>query len=193
MLNGVRANLSSVVCERSRATELLCHSISSSYDGGNFLTLNARHLKTSSAPSILLGSSLTNAKSNRRFIYMHICTIITYCIYALNDIKKLITMCILVPVLIKCRYIVVFLSNTGGPLDPLTPSAVNAMQNAEEICQKSCQLKEECLAVCDEVNRQHQSMHNLVNHTLIQRVAESVTLSVRNHYNNHYYITQIIL
>jgi hypothetical protein len=122
MLNNARAMLSSVLQERSRVTELLCHSISSSHDETKQI-VTPRHIKASSAPSIMLG----NMKS--------------------------------------------------GPLESLTPSVLSAIKNAQDICQKSQQLKNECMAVLDDIHQKHQTMHELVNQGITQRIAETITLS----------------
>ena len=67
MLSGARSALSSAIQERSRVTELLCHSISSTYHYDQNKAMTPRHLKCSSAPPIMLCGQLPETTTGHIF------------------------------------------------------------------------------------------------------------------------------
>lgn len=140
MLNASRSALTSVMQERSRTTELLCHSVSSSARSTQ-PTTSPRHIKALSAPAIFLGSH-NQCKVSYWLLLAHTATV-------------------------------------DGPLSSVTPAAMESIQRACELCQKSSVLRSECMQAI-EMSHQHQSsMHQIVNDALTQKIAETVTLGVR--------------
>lgn len=67
---------------------------------------------------------------------------------------------------------------TAGPVDPLTPGAVDAILAAEDASKISSEVRKESWLVMDQSERIQHAVHRAVNQGLTQKLAQTVTLVV---------------
>lgn len=67
---------------------------------------------------------------------------------------------------------------SAGPMEPLTPAAVEAMSAAEDARRASTETRKEAWAMVDHSGRAQHAAHRAVNQGLTQKLAQTVTLAV---------------
>ena len=67
----------------------------------------------------------------------------------------------------------------AGPVNPLTPAAVEAVLGAENARKLSAEIRQESWMMADNTSRIQQAVHRTVNQGLTQKLAQTVTLAVR--------------